>query len=483
MSDAEQERAQTQASTGSSWRSSLYRTYYTLKNTLMDPIEHITTTSAAHIVGDIHVLGTPFRVPNRTTQEQAQQLPPRLLAAWSTKLTWCTYRHGFPTIETLTTDAGWGCTIRSAQMLIAHVLLSRCPGTAQQIQQRTAWFDDTKATDAPLSLHSLCRRGQLQPGQWAGPRAVCAAVQRCLVAIAEDVPGSGVPGCHVLSIDGGIPTLRVVEVKARIREGAGLLLLVPLMLGMGNVVNETYLPALATSLSLAQSVGAVGGRGGSSLYFAGCAWSDPTYAPPPPPPPPPPSTQPQTSDEDEPEAPTSSVAAASAAAVELATAAIDMSTNAASYTLAASASAASYTLSAARSAVEYATAGGTATAASAVPPPGAPTPGAALELLYLDPHTLHACVVGDTEDFMLPPTPAPKRLRAARSLNPSISLGFYVRDESDLANLVERLDRRIVTVVDSDANEGDPSSSLLSEDEGGVDANDDDDDDDDFVLV
>jgi cysteine protease ATG4 len=47
------------------------------------------------------------------------------------------------------------------------------------------------------------------------------------------------------------------------------LLLVPLVLGLEKTLNPRYVPSLVAALGLRQSVGVLGGRPGSSLYFVG----------------------------------------------------------------------------------------------------------------------------------------------------------------------------------------------------------------------
>lgn len=49
-----------------------------------------------------------------------------------------------------------------------------------------------------------------------------------------------------------------------------LVVLVPLVLGLGKQINPAYLPQLRATFRFPQSLGIVGGKPGSSLYFVGC---------------------------------------------------------------------------------------------------------------------------------------------------------------------------------------------------------------------
>lgn len=132
---------------------------------------------------------------------------------------WLTYRQGFEPIggSQYTTDVGWGCMIRSGQMLLAtaliHHVLGRgmyregggvggeggvgCPshwlaissewrisehGSLHDITHRQVLqlFDDRLAPHCPFSVHNLLRlagsRGSVKPGDWLGPTTVCRAL-------------------------------------------------------------------------------------------------------------------------------------------------------------------------------------------------------------------------------------------------------------------------------------------------------------------
>eukprot|EP00897_Mesotaenium_endlicherianum_P007420 jgi/Mesen1/6706/ME000344S05990 len=212
---------------------------------------------------------------------------------------WFTYRKDFAELgdSKLTSDAGWGCMLRSAQMLLAQALvchrLGRSwrrshdqAGVAEDYVNILRLFEEG-GQQAALSLHRLVEAGRphgLAAGAWVGPYALCRSVE-ALAAQQEQREALGMAVLCVASdargLVGGAPNLSPQAVTRLClsmprREGKDkddaswrpLLLLVPLTLGI-NHVNERYVKSLQSVLTFPQSLGIVGGKPGASTYLVG----------------------------------------------------------------------------------------------------------------------------------------------------------------------------------------------------------------------
>lgn len=103
-----------------------------------------------------------------------------------------TYRREFPIMNgsNYTSDCGWGCMIRSGQMLLAEALVrhfltrswrwdaeSQIHITHDDNMHRKIirWFGDSSSMNSPFSIHNLVNLGEelgKKAGDWYGPSSV-----------------------------------------------------------------------------------------------------------------------------------------------------------------------------------------------------------------------------------------------------------------------------------------------------------------------
>ncbi|KAF4322170.1 hypothetical protein BBO99_00002057 [Phytophthora kernoviae] len=236
---------------------------------------------------------------------------------------WFTYRRDFPqmTPYEFTSDAGWGCMLRSAQMLLGQALQRRVLGRNWHLPalfeaeidaklpdkyvQLLRWFADDPDLQCRYSIHQMVKLGMQYdklPGEWYGP-TTAAQVLRDLVnlhrrefggELAMYVPQEGVVYSDdvtrlcVSHIDKSVevketivqvekdenapeffdPLLHPPTAEDKSDWSTALLILIPLRLGLDHV-NEGYIEALKKTFAFPQSVGIIGGKKGHSVYFVG----------------------------------------------------------------------------------------------------------------------------------------------------------------------------------------------------------------------
>eukprot|EP00501_MAST-03F_sp_TOSAG23-6_P000539 GSMAST32.ASY1.ANO1.559.1 assembled CDS len=244
-------------------------------------------------IGEVYFLGKSISV---TSEEEFNDFKDMF-----SSLIWLTYRRDFPRIvpTDYTSDSGWGCMLRTGQMLLALAFqrhffgtnwrVGNIRGNPRQYQKYydiLTWFNDTPNQRCFYSIHKMVQEGNhlgKRAGQWYGPTIVSHIIQRC--ALTHRVGGQGPLGVYVAD-DSVIYTDEVVEICRKrgkceydenkdIAWGTSALILVPLRLGL-NRLNEGYCPCtffimnfLQTFFSYEIFLGFIGGRPGHSLYFLG----------------------------------------------------------------------------------------------------------------------------------------------------------------------------------------------------------------------
>lgn len=230
---------------------------------------------------------------------------------------WMTYRKDFAVMlaeptdapgSGYTSDCGWGCMIRSGQMLLAQALVMHFLGrswrydpdsqifsTAEDhIHRRIVrWFGDQVSKNSPFSIHTMVELGKAtgkKVGEWYGPGAVAHLLKQALKQSARenlDLAALHVyvaQDCTIYNQDifdecyskenQSVPWkpqsnhFSPARARREITTWKSLILLIPLRLGHEKL-NPIYGDCLKAMLSLEWCIGIIGGRPKHSLYFVG----------------------------------------------------------------------------------------------------------------------------------------------------------------------------------------------------------------------
>ncbi|XP_051155125.1 cysteine protease ATG4D [Leptopilina boulardi] len=204
---------------------------------------------------------------------------------------WLTYRREFPILNgsTFTSDCGWGCMLRSGQMILAQGLVCHFLGREWrwQPEQRiltkeekeedakhrmiVKYFADQTGPESPFSIHSLVSLGAStgkRAGDWYGPVSVAHILSQAVKSAATS--HSEFKNLAIYVAQDCAVYLDDVSQLCETSDGKwkSLILLVPLRLGIDKL-NLSYVPCLTALLSLEYCIGIIGGRPRHSLYFIG----------------------------------------------------------------------------------------------------------------------------------------------------------------------------------------------------------------------
>lgn len=244
---------------------------------------------------------------------------------------WMTYRREFPLLNgsNYTSDCGWGCMLRSGQMMLAQALLCHFLGRSWRFDPDTQlhsthednihrkivrWFGDSSSKNSPFSIHTLVNLGMesgKKPGDWYGAGSVSHLLKQAVKLASQeiaDLDGLNVyvaQDCTVYLLDifdeclyQEQPTAPLAPWQKNPKTSndplststssahqsstssssspqhqqnmswRSLILLVPLRLGTEKI-NPVYANSLKALLSTEYCIGIIGGRPKHSLFFVG----------------------------------------------------------------------------------------------------------------------------------------------------------------------------------------------------------------------
>jgi cysteine protease ATG4 len=157
-------------------------------------------------------------------------------------------------------DAGWGCMIRTGQMMLCEALRRALPNDT--VANVSAMFCDLP--DAPFGLHKMTKVGaenHIKVGHWFNPTCLGYTLKKLVRECPETTNFLSV----VMARDGAV---RREEITDAMILGRHALVVIPVMLGIDKIA-AGYAAATAKIFELPTTMGIVGGKPKMSLYFVG----------------------------------------------------------------------------------------------------------------------------------------------------------------------------------------------------------------------
>jgi len=191
------------------------------------------------------------------------------------KKIYMSYKNNFQQIKdtTLISDIGWGCTLRSTQMLLANCLLEHNLNkdfnvfenniiSKEYIDIISLFLDNHLSY---LSIHNIVNgpiKSTIIPGNWYGPNTAMYIISKLF----NNIKNTNINNNLNLIFEEN----RVIYYHKymKLLDNKSILIILPMRLGINNL-NESYLNQLIILIKQKQFMGMVGGVKNMSYYFLG----------------------------------------------------------------------------------------------------------------------------------------------------------------------------------------------------------------------
>jgi cysteine protease ATG4 len=172
------------------------------------------------------------------------------------------YRNNIPIplSNNLTSDAGWGCMIRTGQMMLCQTLLQSLSNISKN-EIISLFFDDPKYD---FSVHKMTNCGEkyhIPVGKWFKPTSLGYTIKELVLESPSVNPYLNV----VIAKDGIVYRNEIIQILNNKKK---VLVLIPIMLGIDKI-HESYYSQLLNCFEIQSNIGMIGGKPRQSFYFIG----------------------------------------------------------------------------------------------------------------------------------------------------------------------------------------------------------------------